>query len=357
MKSLKILCSSDWHLDSPFEGLRASKAELMRNEQGILGEELVALASRERVDLVLLSGDIFSSRCSCRETGEMLVRTLRGFSVPVFIAPGESDFYTPRCPYASLRLPENVHVFSDSKVEGVELNELGVKIYGAAYTENAVPSLEGFTAERKDGLRNILCIYGEHGLEMSGIDFAALGGRHGFSGLKRVGDTLYSYSGCPQGRGFSECGERGVSIAELTEDGIMIESLPLSGRQYKTLEVDVTRTEPLIALHTSVPDDTLKDIYRITLTGECAAAPDLKMLYSSLSELFFELELVDDTRLPRYIWEKAQEDSLRGDFLRKLQKRYELAEDAHEKRVIERSARWGLAALDGEKEVTQHEDK
>ncbi|MDO4983016.1 MAG: metallophosphoesterase [Eubacteriales bacterium] len=357
MREIKILCSSDWHLDSPFEGLSASKAGLRRNEQSELLETFVQLARQERVDLVLLGGDLLSSRCSCYETGETLVRALRGIDAPVFIAPGESDAYTPRCPYACLRLSENVHVFTDSEITCAELPELGVRVFGAAHTGNTAPTLDGFCAVKADGFYNLLCLYGEYGLEMSGIDFASLGGRHSASGLKKVGDTWYSYSGCPQGRSFEECGERYVSIVRLSENGCSAEQHSLGGRQYKTLEVDVTGREPLIALHTSIPDDTLSDIYRIVLTGECAAAPDLNALHASLAELFFDVKLVDRTKLSHSIWDKAQEDTLRGIFLRKLREKYDNTDDLREKEMIGRAARWGLSALDNGKEVAAHENK
>lgn len=357
MRELKILCTSDWHLDSPFEGLSASKARLRRDEQAELLEELVQLADRERVDIVLFSGDILSSRCSYYETGETLVRALRGIRVPVFISPGESDFYTARCPYAGLRLPDSVHVFSKSEIECVELAEIGARVFGGAYTESAVPSLDSFFAGRYDGFSNILCLYGEYGLEMSGIDFASLGGRHAASGLKKVGDTWYSYPGSPQGRGFDECGERSVSIITLDDKSCSIHQHCIASRQYKTLEVDVTGKEPLIALHTSVPDDTLSDIYRIVLTGECAAAPDLNALRASLAELFFDIELIDRTHLPQSVWDKAQENSLRGVFLRKLREKYDSTDNDGEKEKIERAARWGLSALDNGNEVAVHEDK
>ena len=107
---------------------------------------------------------------------------------------------------------------------------------------------------------------------------------------------------------------------------------------------------------TMLPDETVRDIYRIVLTGETAQAPDLKKLYDNLSELFFDLQIRDRTRIRRSIWERAGEDSLRGIFLRKLREKYNSAQ-SEERELIEQAARWGLAALDNMEEVVRHEDK
>ena len=128
---LKILHAADLHLDSPFEGLPAGKAAIRRAEQRQLLSRLAELAVREDVDLVLLSGDLLDSDSSYYETGEELVRCLRQMPMPVFIAPGNHDPYTRRSPYARLRLPDNVHVFTENAIRSISLPELNAVVYGA----------------------------------------------------------------------------------------------------------------------------------------------------------------------------------------------------------------------------------
>ena len=131
----------------------------------------------------------------------------------------------------------------------------------------------------------------------------------------------------------------------------------IAKRRYELLTADVTGSDPLIAVHTLLPDETVRDIYRITLTGETAQAPDLARLYDSLSELFFDLQIRDRTHIRRSVWERAGEDSLRGIFLMKLRALYDSAADDESRERIEQAARWGLAALDNAEEVAVHEDK
>ena len=370
MRKIRILHAADLHLDSPFEGLSAGKAAVRRSEQRELLIRLAALAQREQVDLVLLSGDLLDSTNTYFETGEELIRCLGRINAPVFIAPGNHDYYTPRSPYARLKLPENVYVFKSDAIELVELPELGVRVYGAAFTESRSRALlEGFQAEREEGVYKLLCIHGEVGvrdsvynpvseaeLAESAIDYAAFGHIHKASGLKKAGNTWYSWPGCPEGRGFDETGEKTVSIVELEGESCSLSPVCIAGRKYQILPVDVTGATPFLAVHTQLPDETVRDIYRIILTGEVEEPPDLRRLYSSLSELFFELQLRDETRLKRDVWDGAGDDTLRGLFLSKLRTRYDKAKDESERIRIEQAARWGLAALDNTEEVVRHED-
>ncbi len=370
MSALKILHAADLHLDSPFEALGASKAALRRGEQRELLGRIADLAIEEKVDLVLFAGDLLDSDNTFYETGEELVRSLRRIGAPVFIAPGNHDYYSERSPYARLKLPENIHVFTSREISCFTLKELGVRVYGAAFTDRRSEGLlQGFHAPRGDGFVNLLCLHGEVGvrdsaynpiseeeLALSGIDYAALGHVHRESELRRAGSTAYAWPGCPEGRGFDETGEKHVYLVRLEGGRCEIDKRCVASRRYEILETDVSGVEPLLAIHTQLPDETVRDIYRIVLRGEVDAPPDLRRLQENLSEFFFELQLRDETHLRRDIWDKAGEDSLRGLFLLKLRARYDAAASERERAHIEQAARWGLAAIDNREEVLRHDD-
>ncbi len=370
MSAIKLLHAADLHLDSPFEGLRAGKAAVRRAEQRRLLQRLAALVKKDDLQLVLLPGDLLDSELSYAETGEALCACLRQMAVPVFIAPGNHDYYSARSPYARLQLPENVHIFTDRNIRCFALPGLNARVYGAAFTENCSgPLLRGFRAERKEGVVNLLCLHGELGgkdspydpiteeeLQQSGMDYAALGHIHKASGLLRAGATWYSWPGCPEGRGFDETGEKTVSIVELSGAACALRTRVISTHRYEIMKVDVTGADPLLAIHTQLPDDTVRDVYRIILTGETEDTPDLRRLYGNLAEMFFELQLRDETRLRRSVWESAGEDTLRGLFLARLKARFDAAAEESDKIRIEQAARWGLAAMDNAEEVVRHED-
>ncbi len=159
---IKLLHAADLHLDSPFEGLGESKAAVRRTEQRQLLYRIAQLAHNEKVHLVLLAGDLLDSDSAYAETGEELVKALGGIEAPVFISPGNHDFYSARSPYARLKLPDNVHIFKSPRIECVELPGLGVRVWGAAFTDKySGGMLRGFSAEKTAGVLDIMCIHGE----------------------------------------------------------------------------------------------------------------------------------------------------------------------------------------------------
>lgn len=368
MRHIRIIHAADFHLDSPFEGLSAAKAAVRRGEQRDLLAALVKLAADEEVDLMLLSGDLLDSETSYRETGEALIAALSEAPCPVFIAPGNHDYYNGRSVYARLKLPEQVRVFTKNSIHFYSVPGCDARVYGAAFTDrHSAPLLRGFQAERKAGIYNLLCMHGEVGnsaslynpitvedLAASGMDYVALGHIHQASGLLKSGSTWYSWPGCPEGRGFDETGEKTVNLVTLEGTSATLEARSIARRHYHSMVLDVSGKDPLLLIHTSLPEDPSEDIYRITLTGSTEHSPDLLRLHQNLDGMFFSLRLEDRTSPPADIWESAGTDTLRGLFLSKLRARYDAAQDDEQKMRIEQAVRWGLAALDNAEEVVVH---
>ena len=74
---------------------------------------------------------------------------------------------------------------------------------------------------------------------------------------------------------------------------------------------------------------------------------NLAALRGAFGQRFYSLELRDGTRVAEDVWARAEEDSLRGLFLRELRRRRDAAGSGEERRQAELAARFGLAALDG----------
>ena len=81
------------------------------------------------------------------------------------------------------------------------------------------------------------------------------------------------------------------------------------------------------------------------VTGETAEPLTLAPLERALSGEFFRLELRDDTRLRRDLWDRCGDDTLRGLFLGQLRREYDSA-DPQRQKEIEQAVRFGLAAMD-----------
>ncbi|MCI8423859.1 MAG: DNA repair exonuclease [Lawsonibacter sp.] len=356
---LNIIHGADFHLDSPFSGLTPERAAQRRGEQRELLEDLARLARDRNADLVLLAGDLLDSELVYRETAQALAHSLGRIPCPVFLAPGNHDFYSPRSVYATLDWPDNVHIFTagPGQEEGVDLLGLNCTIYGWAFHS---PHLEaspmaGFRAEREPGRLKLAVLHGDvegtgdygpltrEDIAGSGLDYLALGHIHQCSGLQREGDTFWAYPGCPAGRGFDEQGDKGVLCLELEPGRAQARFVPLGRRRYRELTVDMTGAkDPLETILAALPPDVSGDICRLLLTGE-GPAPDLPALERELSGHFYGLTLRDHTRLPQDLWKRRGEDTLTGLFLQVM---WDRCQQEPQSQTAQLAARFGLAALE-----------
>lgn len=362
---IRVLHAADLHLDSPFQGLGREKAVQRRGEQRALLGRILQLAQERQADILLLAGDLFDSDSPYTETARMLEQTLSQAGMPVFLAPGNHDWYGPQSPWTRLDLGENVHVFTGEDIQCVPLPALGVRVWGSAFTgRHRRPPLTGFEAEKDGETLDIMVLHGEVGvpaspygaiteeeLARSGMDYVALGHVHAWSGLRRAGDTFYAWPGCPEGRGFDETGEKGVILAEIEPGRVQGELVPMGGRRYEVLQVDLTESRDHAGtVLEALGRDTARDVYRIILTGEPETPPDPAALRTALSDRFFALQLRDETRLRRDIWQGREVLSLRGLFLAGLWEQYESAQTDAARAEIELAARYGLATLENQEE-------
>lgn len=359
---IKVVHAADFHLDSAFGALTSDQAKLRRREGRELLERLSNYVNRQNADVVLLAGDLFDSGVTYRETIEQLRDALGSMCARVFIAPGNHDYYSAKSPYSTLTWPENVHIFKTGEVERFELPELSCAVYGAAFTDAAQEEslLQDFRAP-DDGLVHLMVLHGDlnaaerrysplgrEQIEQSNLDYLALGHTHLHDGFRKYGKTVCAYSGCPEGRGFDELGDKGILCGTVSSGAVDMKFVPFAKRRYEILTVDVSDRDPADALSAALPESTARDLYRILFSGETdERGVDLKKIEERFAPDFFHLELRDQTHIRQDIWARCEEDSLRGLFLRELRAKYENAADEDARAEIEQAVRFGLAALDG----------
>jgi DNA repair exonuclease SbcCD nuclease subunit len=359
---LKFIHAADFHLDSAFGALSAQQAAARRRESRELAFRLANYVNSQGVQLVLLAGDLFDSASSFRDTGEQLAAALGQMEAPVFIAPGNHDWYGSGSPWLTVPWPKNVHIFKEPTLTAVDLPDWNLTVHGAAFTsaEQAEGFLTGFTAPADNRIHFGL-LHGEldpaearydpirrEEIAASGLSYLALGHIHKRTEPLTCGRTLCAWPGCPEGRGFDELGEKGFYEGTLGDDGtVSLTFVPFAGRRYEILEVDITGKDPRAAIEAALPGDTARHLYRILLTGETGeGGVNAAALRESLADRFYTLEIRDHTRVAEDIWARAEEDSLRGLFLRDLRQKWQAAKTEEERETVTQAVRFGLAALD-----------
>lgn len=367
----KIIHTADIHLDAPFSLFDVQKAQVRKNELRGTFTSLILYAKTEKADMVILSGDLFDSGFVTKETTSHLISQFASLPECRFvIAPGNHDFISTRSPYKKEVFPPNVYIFEDETIGKFSFDDIGVDVYGFAYTsekytENPLAS-PLMLDRRKINILVAHCdLYGKSDccpltpadLARSGFDYAALGHIHKGGEVKLAGGTYYAYSGCLEGRSFDECGIKGVILCELDKTGGKLSasfaSRRICRRRYERLTVDVSGIESERELADRVKAAVLSEGYgsdvllRVKLTGrvspECPVRAE-KLTAQAFGVFYLETE---DATLPLLNAEELKNDiSIRGAFFRELLPRLQ-SEDEEERQLAAAALRYGLAALDG----------
>jgi len=368
----KIIHTADVHLDAPFSLLDVQKAQMRKNELRETFASIVLLAKTEKADIVLIAGDLFDSGFVTKETMSLLVSLFS--SVPecrFVIAPGNHDYIWGRSPYRKEGFPKNVYIFDKEQLSCFSFPEIGVDVYGYAFTSEGYagnPLAEKIMFDRSKinillahadvGGRSKYCPLSVSDISKSGFDYIALGHIHQGGKINTAGSTYYAYSGCPEGRSFDECGTKGVIVAEFSKNAGRLNALftnkRMGKRRFEKMNVDITGVASQEALVVRVKEAIEKEGYgldvllRIRLVGRIS--PEITLRPEKLTAYafgVFYLE-VEDASVPLLDYEELKNDiSIRGAFFRELLPMLE-SENEEERRTAADALRYGLAALDGD---------
>jgi len=382
-RKLRVLHAADFHLGSPFAALSASKTAIRQGEQRAAFREVIDLCLKEKIQLLLLAGDLLDQ---IRFPAEQLRSLIESFAaIPdttVVIAPGNHDPYTQDSPYVTQPWPSNVHIFS-GEFSSFYFPELGAAVWGAAFTGiRAVrtlcpPSFSVQSSGCPEDTIHIVLIHGQIAetsaekqlynpiprdwIAQSGADYAALGHVHDKSGICRAGNTFYAYPGCPEARGFDEPGPRGVYLGTIAKGAAELSFVPVNQRSYycPDISVDGADTQQQLedkivsSLRAAYGENYMRDAFRITLEGALPAdfAPNLASLRERLSSIVFAVRIKDNTHSFIDPEELRRETSLRGVFAGLLLDRIREARtsgDEMKALEYEQALTLGLRAFEGE---------
>ena len=222
---LRLLHSSDWHLEQPLAGLPAlspALREVARDAAYLAAQQVVETALVEGVDALLLSGDVVDLARSGPRAIVFLqeqFERLAARGIDVFWAGGVAD--PPDEWPVVAELPKNVHRFPVGRVEQVDLKRDGktiARIQGISSQDDGAVEASGFHRDA-NGLFTAGVAYSTNdspGREGDRVHYMALGGRH----RRATVDTepgIAHYSGSPQGRSPREAGPSGCTLVHVRE--------------------------------------------------------------------------------------------------------------------------------------------
>jgi DNA repair exonuclease SbcCD nuclease subunit len=265
---LRLLHTADVHLGARHADL-GERAVAQRERQFAAFVAIVDLAVAEKVDLVLVAGDLFDSNVQPRRSVERIAAQLKRLveaRIRTVIAPGTHDVYDRASIYRAYDLAamagavgSDLVTVLDPDHPEVHLKTLDVVVHGPCFATKRAPRspLEGFDISKDDRaglhvglLHAALAIPGQTDADdvvittdeiaASQLDYLALGHWHSTT-TGVAGKTHYAYAGAPEPVAVDQ--DRAGNVLLVTLDGegrkkVIIEERKVGRTTFERLELD-----------------------------------------------------------------------------------------------------------------------
>lgn len=366
---MRIAHLADVHLDRAFAG--STPAERARARQRLRDGFVRCLeVARDRgCDLITIGGDLWEEENVRIDTRRFVANQLDATGVPVVMICGNHDPFLPGGNYERTDWPPNVHLIRGTEPNRVSFGD--VSIWGMSWTgtQPSASSLESIDTSTEG--TNVLLIHGTaqavgyfanasahcpfnpNVIRELGFDLCLAGHIHRASFKDGV-----VYPGSPEPLSWGETGRHTVAIIEAGPTS-QADLVDVNRHRYLSTKVDcegcsssdeiLARAEGVVA---SLADKNLH--LTIELGGEIDPACEvpLEPLANAWGGSFAEVR-ASDTTLPAYDLDRlAQQETIKGIFIRGMRERMENAgDDAMQAQLIQQATVAGLRALDGRKDV------
>ena len=358
---MKIIHCSDLHLDSKMEThLDKEKARERKNEILITFEKMVNYAKDNDVKIIIIAGDLFDKKTITVKAKNKVKNAI--------ISNPEIDFVYLKGNHDEAgfldedeELPQNLKTFNsynwttydydDLTISGIEFGNVeNYEIYNSLILEKNKKNIVVMHGQESEtDVKDKAEIINLKALKNKNIDYLALGHIHTYKKGKLDNRGVYCYSGCLEGRGFDECGEKGFVLLELKNDKIKTKFIPFSSRTLYEVNVDLTGITENNEIENKIKDE-LKDIpqtslVKLVLGGEVEIGEqrDIEYLTKKFESDFYYIKIEDKPHF-KIDYMKYQNDiSLKGEFIRTVIDQKDLTEEEKSKIIST-----GIKALSGE---------
>ena len=154
---VRFIHCADIHLDSPLRGLEryeGAPVEEVRGATRRAFDNLIQSAIRERVDFVVIAGDLYDGDWPDFNTGLFFAKGMAQLGesgIPVYVVRGNHDAASKLT--RALPLPKNVHLFPDKAPKTLTDDNLGLAVHGQSFATAAVlDDLAGAYPDAHSGL-------------------------------------------------------------------------------------------------------------------------------------------------------------------------------------------------------------
>ena len=390
---LRLMHMADVHLGARHHDL-GNQAAAQRERQFAAFKRAVDIAITEKVDLVLICGDLFDSNSQPRRSIERAAAELRRLTdrhVRVVIIPGTHDCYETGSIYRVFDLPAMVAgkaggedgrcVVLTPDQPRVALPDLDATVHGfvAPTKTMATSPLAGFDA-RETGKGTRLQIGMIHGsryvagqvdkddvlfndreIGASNLDYLALGHWHSFQEGK-AGNTTWAYAGAPEPVQIDQDGAGQVLLVTLDpsadKTAVKVDARPVGRTKLQKLTIDGAEVGSQVALISRLRELANPDVVLdVRLVGVTPDNLDLHLdeVEQQVAGSFLRLRITDAAMAALPEGERPPADTIAGAFVRTLETRiakHEAAGETEAATNLREALRLGRLLLDDPQRVT-----
>lgn len=331
---MKIIHCSDLHLDSKMEtNLNKEKARERKNEILLTFEKMVGFAKQNEVKVIIIAGDMFDKK-------NISVKAKKIVKNQIMLNP-EIDFLYLKGNHDEINfieeeeeIPSNLKLFNEKEwvtykygdivITGIEIGKQNnYNIYNSLILEkNDINIVVMHGQESQNDVKDKTEIINLKDLKNKNIDYLALGHIHTFKQEKLDNRGIYCYSGCLEGRGFDECGEKGFVLLDIEDKQIKTEFIPIAKRTLHEINIDITGVTENYDIEQKIEEETNRiskdDLIKIVLKGkvEAGTTRDIDYLKKKYEDRFYCVKIYDETTLNIDYMKHQNDASLKGEFIR-----------------------------------------
>jgi len=325
---MKIIHAADLHLGSSFSFLNAEKRAKRAAELAGTFRRIVEYARENRIRVIMLCGDVFDSDRPRKSDRDFFYGIIEGAPDIDFLYlrgnhDGADGILRPELKNLKTFSSEwKTYDYGEALISGVELPSGDTAPICSLLTLPGnrfnIVMLHGQTSPLRAPAN------GEIGLPLlkdKGIDYLALGHIHSYKSERLDGRGVCVYSGCIEGRGYDECGDKGFVVVDTSARKFTFHKI--AARTIEAKEVDIspfsTPSEVINAMSASLKDIAAsRDMVRVTLCGKTKL--DIPALLPRIEGYFegayFELSIKDNTERAIEDIDYSRSASLKGEFYR-----------------------------------------
>ncbi len=334
---ISFIHTADLHLGKQFKfkHMRSPYGDFARESLFSIFGKMINTAKKNKIDFLLLSGDIFDTpQIGMQDLDRFVALLSRIPDTEVIILPGNHDFYQKYALYGLVDFPKNVHVFKNDSLEEFSFPEKKTRIFGLAWTKDTYREFPfSGRVDLREEDNNIIMLHGDATHSSSEhmpinisdfdyFDYVALGHIHQHQFLtKRI-----AYCGAPQPFSFKDSGNFGMIVGQLEKHRLETHFIVTQTQKFITLDIDVTPDMTIddikeSCLETAGETNYDNNLYRFVLTGYAKANMNLNLLDDILADHFYYVE-TDTSRIqPDWDIEKilaSNKDNVIGHFIKTI---------------------------------------